>query len=435
MRNPYIVGRWVRGKQHYGRQRLIDYLLHSSDLVIWPVGTRRMGKTSLLRHIEWLLDQGEVQSALVPLFLDLQGTESMDTLAEEIWMAVEDNFSRFEALGVDISQLEDKDPPHQLRILQRALQAKERVLLLLIDEAEAFIHIAERNPTELARLRQVMQNGRQRTIMTATKLLIRLNELTHQWLTSPFLAGVSLVNLWSLDPVSAKALVRQEQNPQPVEADENIVSDVLEYTNRHPYLIQYLCYRLFESRSDGTGYLRPVTDQDLEPDQLLSGFFRIDFSHLSPTERAILLTIARKPLLTLEEIAAEFPDLSTEQVWRFVYGLYKLGFLRKIYEDQWAPGNEFLRRWLRQREPELRRMTESLVSDQEVSVLLGEAQQAELTYLRQQQALLQERLRELLTEQAGYSAQEIPMKLAQEIQQVRRELQEVRRQLDELSRQ
>ena len=47
MRNPYIVGRWVRGHHHYGRHRLIDHLLNMPDTAIWMVGTRRMGKTSM----------------------------------------------------------------------------------------------------------------------------------------------------------------------------------------------------------------------------------------------------------------------------------------------------------------------------------------------------------------------------------------------------
>jgi len=71
MRIPYVVGRWVRGKNHYGRQRLIDTLLARPDsatresatlesatlesatwgAATWLVGTRRMGKTSLLRQL------------------------------------------------------------------------------------------------------------------------------------------------------------------------------------------------------------------------------------------------------------------------------------------------------------------------------------------------------------------------------------------------
>ena len=63
MRVPYVVGRWVRGANHYGRHRLIDYLLNIHDNAVWVVSTRRMGKTSLLRQIEYLT-AGKVTSPL-----------------------------------------------------------------------------------------------------------------------------------------------------------------------------------------------------------------------------------------------------------------------------------------------------------------------------------------------------------------------------------
>lgn len=79
MRIPYIAGRWVRGRDHYGRRRLINYLLDVEDPAVWVVGTRRMGKTSLLRQLE--LETDTQTSELVPLFWDLQGCESFDDLS------------------------------------------------------------------------------------------------------------------------------------------------------------------------------------------------------------------------------------------------------------------------------------------------------------------------------------------------------------------
>ena len=71
MRIPYVVGRWVRGRNHYGRERLTDHLLNASDSAIWLLGTRRMGKTSMLKQLELVAEHPE--SVLVPLFWDMQG--------------------------------------------------------------------------------------------------------------------------------------------------------------------------------------------------------------------------------------------------------------------------------------------------------------------------------------------------------------------------
>lgn len=71
MRIPYIVGRWVNDRNHYGRHRLFTYLLNTPDTATWIVGARRIGKTSLLRQLELLADCTD--SGLTPLFWDMQG--------------------------------------------------------------------------------------------------------------------------------------------------------------------------------------------------------------------------------------------------------------------------------------------------------------------------------------------------------------------------
>ena len=214
MRVPYIVGRWVRDHNHYGRQRLFTYLLNTSDSAVWVVGSRRIGKTSLLRQLEYLTDTPE--SDLVPLFWDMQGCANSGDLSFELFMAVEDEAARFAALGVTVGELEGQDALVILRRVGRALAARGKTLLLLIDEAEVLINLARSEPGWLARLRKVLQDGHQRTILTSTKLLAQLNEITADWETSPFLFGFSMVNLWSLDDDAAAALVEQRQSDQPI---------------------------------------------------------------------------------------------------------------------------------------------------------------------------------------------------------------------------
>ena len=291
MRNPYIVGRWLRGDEHYGRHKLLDHLLATKDQAIWLVGTRRMGKTSLLRQLEWLIDSDST-SVYVPLFWDMQACETANDLAYELFISIEDETERFARLGIDIPSLQTMDVSRILRYVQRSLNAQGKQLLLLIDEAEALINVAKNDNRELARLRRALQQGEQRTILTATKQLMQLNELMRDWLTSPFLFGFHLVNLWSLDVDAAQLLVCQGQSDDQVLVDSSVMEEVITYTHRHPYLTQYLCHRLFEADGDGIGHLRPVQAEDLHADHLLSGFLQIDYNHLSPTERQILLAIA-----------------------------------------------------------------------------------------------------------------------------------------------
>ena len=440
MRNPYTVGRWLRGPDHYGREQLLEYLINAEDPAIWVVGTRRMGKTSMLRQLEWLLTRQEGASA-VPLFWDLQGSETKDDFDYELFLAVEDEMPRFQAYGVDVSALYNQDAIQILRALQRALRAHGKHLLLLIDEAEAWISLAKNDYQALARLRKAFQNGGMRTIMTSTKLLMQLNDLTRNWLTSPFLFGFTLVNLWNLEPEASVSLVLQEQSNTPVNVERERIDEILRHSHRHPYLVQTLCYRLFEEKQ-GRGHLREIGEEDLRADHLLAGFFEVDFKCLAPTERQVLLTVARQGVISEEELVAKTDNESIDQISMYVHGMNNLGYLQRVYSraegnaaasshdefPRWTIGNEFLRRWMLENYQELAQTLYSDVSDYGVEALLEMGRKVELDYLQHEIPELQARLESLLTAYSGHSDQ-TPPEVLQEIQELRRELEKASSQL------
>ena len=444
MRNPYTVGRWLRGADHYGREQLLEYLIGAEDPAIWVVGTRRMGKTSLLRQLEWLLTRQE-DASTVPLFWDLQGSETKDDFDYELFLAVEDEMPRFQAYGVDVSALYGRDAIHILRTLQRALREHGKRLLLLIDEAEAWISLAKNDYQALARLRKAFQSGGMRTIMTSTKLLMQLNELTRNWLTSPFLFGFSLVHLWSLEPEASVRLALQEQSNTPVNVQQERIDEILRHTHRHPYLIQTLCYRLFEEER-GNGSLRAVREEDLRADHLLSGFFEVDFKCLAPTERQVLLTVARQGIISEEDLVAKMDNESIEQISMYVHGMNNLGYLQRAFsrsdgatdslshEDfpRWTIGNEFLRRWMLANYQDLAQTLYSDVSDYSVESLLEMGRKVELDYLQHEIPELQKRLESLLAAHSDHGNEASP-EILHEIQELRRELERASAQLRNLA--
>jgi len=376
MRIPYIVGRWVNDRHHYGRHRLFAYLLDTPSAALWLVGARRIGKTSLLRQLEFLAHT--TASGYVPLFWDMQGCENSGDLSVELYMALEDTEHYFGQYGIDVSALQGQDALVILRRLTRALNAAGKRLLLLIDEAEALLAIARTEPAWLARLRRALQVPNQKCVLASTKLLAQLNDLTADWPTSPFLFGFNLINLWSLDPDSAVALIEQRQAAVQVTVSPEILEDIIIHTNRHPYLLQFLCHRLYGELEDGTGYLRAPTNDDLDFDNLLAGLFLVDFQHLTNLERRLLLTIGRSSIATEAEVLTALADQSPERILTFLWGLEKLGHLRQVY-GQWTIGNEYLRRWLQQELDTLERMNDAKLADDTFEKLLkvGHAQEVQ----------------------------------------------------------
>lgn len=425
MRIPYNVGRWVSGRNHYGRERLIDYLLYAPDSAIWLVGTRRMGKTSLLHQLELLTSVP--QSDYVPLFWDMQGCQTAHDLSDELFFTLEDVAGRFGEHGIDASAFAGQDALIILRTLARLLHKQGKSLLLLVDEAEVLLDVARREPAWVARLRRAFQDNRVRTIMTSTQLLAQLNPISSQWNTSPFLFGFTLANLSKLDDRASRALIYQTQADRPVQAQDGVVDDIVVHTNGQPYLIQYLCQRLFETDENGSGCLRPIVEQDLATDHILAGLFQVDFSHLTLSERRLVLAVADLTIAKESELLAALSDLSPYRIRKFLYGLERLGYLRKVF-GQWAMGNEFLRRWVVDQYDVLRRQMEGAIDDGLHETLLEVGHSAEVRFLREEIARLEAELAALETELANAAPDERGA-LQRKVEQLRSDLARLRNQL------
>ena len=422
MRIPYVVGRWVRGSNHYGRERLTEHLLHAPDSAIWLLGTRRMGKTSMLKQLELVTDSPE--SHYVPIFWDMQGCEGAHDLAEELVYALVDVQDRFARFGVDVKQFEGQDALLILRALARLLTEQGKKLLLLVDEAEVLIHIARQDAAWVGRLRRIMQDHRVRTVMTSTKLLAELNHLNSEWPTSPFLFGFNLVSLTRLEENAARALVRQLQGDQEVQANDGVVDDILIHTNGQPYLIQYLCQRLFEP---DTGSLRSIREEDLATDHILNGFFQIDFQHLTKTERRLLLAVAELNIAKERELLVVLNDLPPRKIQNYLYGLERLGYLRQIF-GQWALGNEFLRRWVMDNYDELGAQLGNATDDNIHETMLEIGREHEVRYLREEIARLEAELEQVDAAAAKASGEEL-VELLDVAAKLRRELARLRKEL------
>jgi hypothetical protein len=391
MRVPYAVGRWVRGRAHYDRDQLVETLLAGPSQAYWLIGTRRMGKTSLLRHLELIAEHGSEE--LVPLFWDLQGSESPADLARELADSLALARDRFDRGGAPLITPEEADARSILRGVVDGLTACGCRLLLLVDEAEVLAQIAQRHPAWVADLVELLTQREMRTVLASTKWLAKLDDSAGDGAGQGLWHAFHALFLNRLDEVAARALVRQEQGEQPVAADDGTVDDIIVHTNGHPYLTQFLCQRLFVVDQTGQCRLRPVRDEDLEPDQLLAAFFANDFRSLTSTEQQLVLSVAKHRAAKLRNLMDDLPDVPPGLILLYLYGLDRLGYLRRVF-GQWAIGNEFLRRWLRAEAP-LPAGGASAADDHLYSRLIESARQNEMVAYQTQLAEAEAELRKL----------------------------------------
>jgi AAA+ ATPase superfamily predicted ATPase len=144
MRNPYIVGDPVMGRDFYGREAIIETICERRDRAVHVIGMRRIGKTSLLRQLE---------SQLPAIFLDFQAAVGRTGLARQVQRGLR-----------RLNRQHPWLPPPSL--------------WLLCDEAEGLIDLGQQDSEALKMLRGVIWGGRAlRAVLASAKNLVKLDDL------------------------------------------------------------------------------------------------------------------------------------------------------------------------------------------------------------------------------------------------------------------
>jgi hypothetical protein len=333
MRNPFIAGSWVRGDNFFGRGDILRDILEGARDSLWVVGARRLGKTSLLKELERRV-QGSPQTPYVPLYWDLQGSADVRGLADNLLGSVEDSEAFRRATDIGVEDVEGLSVADMLTTLIRRTVRSGWRLLLLVDEAEEFLAVARSDAFVLPRLRRIFQKGPEvRTVLTSTRRLARIDERT-DFVTSPFLLGfIPPLYLTPLAGDEARALLARGQFASAE------VELVLSRTACHPFLVQLIASRLFESRD-----LAATLDQ-VAADEMVANFFSVDFQTLDPDERTVLEEVARDGTRSRRELA-QVLRRTEEATEPLLYGLGKMGYLTES-DGAFRIGNWFFDRWLR----------------------------------------------------------------------------------------
>ncbi len=333
MRNPFIAGSWVRGDNFFGRSSILQEILEGERDALWVAGARRLGKTSLLKEAEHRVLHNP-QTPFVPLYWDLQGSADARGLADGLLGSVEDSEAFRRATDISSEDLEGHSVADMLTTLLRRTVRSGWRLLLLVDEAEEFLTVARNDPQALPKLRKIFQKGSEvRTVITATRRLAQLDERT-DFATSPFLQGfIPPSYLTPLEPEESRALLARGKYA----ADED--ETVMQRTANHPFLVQLIASRLFESRD------LVLTLDQVAADEMVANFFSVDFQTLDARERALLEPVARDGAQSLDDLlrSSQVPRETAETL---LFGLRMMGYLA-LESEHYRLGNWFFDRWLR----------------------------------------------------------------------------------------
>ncbi len=368
--NPYIAGAPLRGeKGFFGRQDILEWVSRelknpqTNALVLF--GQRRIGKTTLLLQLARTLPPKQ----FLPIYFDLQ-----DQATRPLGQALADLADSIcEKVGIEFPAAENFDD--QGRYFQREflpqiyqLIGDARRPVFLLDEFDVLDRSAEAELDESATAKALFPLLRRLMTVDPLPAFVFVVGRRAEDLSLDFNATfkASLVReVWVLDPSSAEALVRQAEVNGTLEFTPAAVERALSLTDRHPYLTQLICQRIWENAYAENPSKTPVIDQAqvdaAVASALEAGNQALDWlwSGLNPAEKiyaAALAEIAAEnepiPEDHITRVLAEHASrLRTREVELAPRDLVKRHVLEARDDHSYAFAIELFRRWVRQNKP------------------------------------------------------------------------------------
>ena len=351
--NPYIAGAPVlESRMFFGREDVFSWIERSLsgkfvDHILVLHGQRRVGKTSVLKHLG-----NRLPKRYIPIFIDLQGRVN-STLPRFLWWLARE-ISR--ALDMDKPTREafEDDPDYFesqfLPLVEEHLG--DNVLLFTFDEFDTLESTSAQEGLALpfmAILKRLMEHKQLNFIFSIGSSGRKLENMQAAY--TSFFKQALYRKISFLSENDARDLITK-----PVEGvisfDLDAVDRIYEITSGHPYFIQLICHELFSKGQKSNDWQVSKSDVEAILDAVIErGTVNLKFvwDESSELEKWVLASLAQ-----FEESVdlGKLDDYLNKQKVRFIHRDLESAVLHLHEKDVLASGNRFvvylLKLWLTQ---------------------------------------------------------------------------------------
>ncbi len=252
------------------------------------IGQRRIGKTSLLRNLEYLLKQLEYTLNAYFIFFDLEG-HSQTTPKELYSLLIRETIKKTERHYEGDSFNEFKD-------LIETITNTGKGIIYLFDEFESCIKNRYRDEY-LPQLRNICSNNPRLAIVTSTKRGL-FEAIPKEHPTSPFFNVFITIPLKLLKEEEAKSIIIDYTADSGISLKDE-ADIILKLAGNHPYFIHLLGFLFFEAKKKGR-----IDYKEVEKKFLLDAEtqFKYYLNELSKKEKDCLYQIVKFGKCEDEEI-------------------------------------------------------------------------------------------------------------------------------------
>jgi hypothetical protein len=318
--NPYVVGQALQpGTSLFvGRQDLVQQLeqglgrgIHRPTFFL--NGERRMGKSSTLRQLPFLLDTRR----FLPVFFDLQAPEMTSSITAFLSTIAEKMSGTIETAGMQVEPLVNKHLQEAqreneaavyfafnewLKQVERVLEQNDRVVLLSFDEFENLEMVGKAKYLDLHLLlnwfRSVIQNRPQLALLfSGGKSVSEIGQETGlNW--SGYFVNVQTFRVSFLRETEARHLITRPIPDYRIEQifGPGVVDEIIRVTRCHPFLVQAICSDLVNNLNAGSRNRAEIQDVTIAVTQVLEewedSYLQDLWTRSDPEQRACLIALS-----------------------------------------------------------------------------------------------------------------------------------------------
>jgi hypothetical protein len=298
--NPFHYGKPVADPAHFfGRRRELEQIVSRLRNVAFEsssiVGERRIGKTSLLRHLALpeTAQKYELGDEYILVYLSFEGFS--DISATRFWQWVLDEIypqipGEPLRAAVDEARHRESLDLYQIRQLFDAFTRQGLKVVLLFDEFEYVIRNQNSDADFYGGLRHLATHYNLAFVVTSRRELIHYCH-SREIAGSPFFNIFANITLKPFNREEATHLVTDYLSRTPISFTQEDIEYALNIAGRHPYFLQMACFFMFdtylrESTPSRQRYVARRFEENATPN------FTYYWSHSRDSEKVILAALA-----------------------------------------------------------------------------------------------------------------------------------------------
>lgn len=329
------------------------------------LGLRRLGKTALIRHV-----LEKLPANTHGVYLDILHTENEDDflnalasgllqsipekspIGKRVWEFVKslrptitfDPLSGVPNVGIDV-----KDTSRQVKDIFQFLSQQSNHIIIAIDEFQQIDNYPQKN-TE-AWLRGIIQSlPNVRFIFAGSQQHILGSMFSDP--SKPFFRSASPIKIEKIEFDVYTNFIKSHFDDSKREISEDVIHEILNWTNCYTYYVQLLCNRIFRSgeKMISTGVWQLEASKIIKENEL---FFYNYRSMLSPQQWKLAKAVAKQSKVTeptSKKFISEHNLGSPATVLRSLEALLKKEILYKEYDklgkEYYSIYDIFFQRWL-----------------------------------------------------------------------------------------